>query len=185
LAVLVGDALIVLAFEIVTRAGADVPERAAAILLTIARAVGAPRGIVAGQAWECEPGTDIVEYQRSKTGALFVAAVQAGAQAAGSNPVPWVALGERLGEAYQVADDVRDVASTEEALGKPVHQDSTLGRPNMAAEVGLREAVERFDRLVDKAVASIPRCSASSVLRHMIRQESERLIPPQFIRRAA
>jgi geranylgeranyl diphosphate synthase type II len=185
LAVLAGDALIVLAFEIIARACAAAPERLAPLLTAITRAVGAPRGIVAGQAWECEAAADLAEYQRLKTGSLFVAAVNAGAQAAGGNPVPWLALGERLGEAYQVADDVRDVASTAEALGKPVRQDVALGRPNAADQLGLAAAVERFDGLVARAVASIPRCSAQSMLRHLIRKESERLIPAEFIRRAA
>lgn len=185
LAVLTGDALIVLAFETLARAGGRSAERLAALTLTVARAVGAPRGICAGQAWECEPSADLSGYQRSKTGSLFVAAATAGAQAAGGNPVPWQTLGDRLGEAYQVADDIRDAVWTEEELGKPVRQDSALGRPSAVEEFGLEGAVERFDALVANAVASIPRCSALSMLRHLIRKEAERLIPPQFIRRAA
>ena len=131
------------------------------------------------------PAADLASYHRSKTGALFVAAVTAGAEAAGSNPVPWRTLGERLGEAYQVADDIRDVASTELDLGKPAQQDSELGRPNAVDQLGLASAVARFDDLVFKAVSAIPRCAGSSMLRHLIRQEAERLIPEQFIRRAA
>jgi geranylgeranyl diphosphate synthase type II len=52
------------------------------------------------------------DYQRAKTGALFAAATEAGALAAGADPAPWRALGEWLGEAYQVADDIRDAAAT-------------------------------------------------------------------------
>jgi geranylgeranyl diphosphate synthase type II len=185
LAVLAGDALIVLAYENLARQGAHAPERMTRLLLTLSRAVGAPFGIAAGQAWECEPSADLAAYHRSKTGALFVGAVVAGAEAAGSNPFAWVALGERLGEAYQVADDIRDVASTELDLGKPVNQDSELGRPNAVDQLGLASAVERFDGLVSKAVGAIPRCAGSSMLRHLIRKEAERLIPEQFVRRAA
>jgi geranylgeranyl diphosphate synthase type II len=185
LAVLTGDALIVLAFETVVKRAAHAPDRMARVLATITRAVGAPHGIAAGQAWECEPSADLGAYHRSKTGALFVAAVCAGAEAAGGNPFAWSALGERLGEAYQVADDIRDVAATELDLGKPAQQDRELGRPNAAAELGLASAVERFDALVSKAVGAIPRCAGASMLRHLIRKESERLIPEEFIRRAA
>jgi geranylgeranyl diphosphate synthase type II len=185
LAVLAGDALIVLAFDVIARAAVAAPERLVALVGTIAQSVGAPRGIVAGQAWECEDAADLREYQRGKTGSLFVAAVTAGAQAAGGNPVPWIALGERLGEAYQVADDIRDVAATAEALGKPVHQDHTLGRPSAVDALGLVGAVARFDDLVAKAVSSLPRCDAAPMLRHLIRKEAERLIPQEFIQRAA
>jgi geranylgeranyl diphosphate synthase type II len=185
LAVLTGDALIVLAFETLVRRAAHAPERLARLLATVTAAVGAPNGIAAGQAWECEPQADLGQYHRSKTGALFVAAVTAGAEAAGSNPVPWRMLGERLGEAYQVADDIRDAAATELDIGKPTQRDSELGRPNAVDQLGLASAVERFDGLVSKAVGSIPRCAGASMLRHLIRKESERLIPEQFIRRAA
>lgn len=185
LAVLAGDALIVLAFENLVKRGMHAPERTARLLLTLTRAVGAPTGIAAGQAWECEPSADLAGYHRSKTGSLFVAAVCAGAEAAGSNPIAWSGLGERLGEAYQVADDIRDVAATELELGKPTQRDSALGRPNAVIQLGLEGAVERFDTLVSKAVSAIPRCAGASMLRHLIRKESARLIPEQFVRHAA
>ncbi len=185
LAVLSGDALIVLAFETLARRAAHAPDRLVRLLATVSAAVGAPHGIAAGQAWECEPTADLSRYHRTKTGALFVAAATAGAEAAGSNPVPWRALGERLGEAYQVADDIRDAAFSEEDLGKPTQQDSALDRPNTVDQLGLASAVRRFEDLVSKAVGAIPRCSGSSMLRHLIRQEAERLIPRQFVPRAA
>uniref|UniRef100_UPI001953F4CF polyprenyl synthetase family protein n=3 Tax=Bacteria TaxID=2 RepID=UPI001953F4CF len=78
-------------------------------------------------AWECEPQLSLVDYQRAKTGALFAAATMAGAQAAGADGAPWRALGERLGQAYQVADDIRDVMLDASVLGKPGGQDLALG----------------------------------------------------------
>ncbi len=59
------------------------------------------------------------DYQRAKTGALFAAATAAGAATAGHDPAAWRALGEWLGEAYQVADDIRDVSARASELGKP------------------------------------------------------------------
>jgi geranylgeranyl diphosphate synthase type II len=99
LAVLAGDALIVLAFETLARAMTRRPSRLATMIGIVGAAVGAPRGIVAGQAWECEPTAPLSEYQRAKTGALFIGAAQAGALAAGADPAPWRALGDKIGEA--------------------------------------------------------------------------------------
>ena len=109
IAVLTGDALIVLAFEALAQGAARDPSRMSILLSTIAQSVGSPNGIVAGQAWECEAAVPLTDYQRAKTGALFVAATVAGAAAAGAAAEPWRMLGEKLGEAYQVADDLRDI----------------------------------------------------------------------------
>ncbi|RYF36902.1 MAG: geranylgeranyl pyrophosphate synthase, partial [Comamonadaceae bacterium] len=68
LAVLAGDALIVLAFQTVAAAAGRSPERLPGLLATIAAGVGVPAGIVAGQAWESESRVSLVDYQRAKTG---------------------------------------------------------------------------------------------------------------------
>jgi geranylgeranyl diphosphate synthase, type II len=177
LAVLAGDALIVLAFQTLGIAGGHSPMRMAAALGTVAKGVGVPFGIVAGQAWECESRVSLVDYQRAKTGALFVAATAGGAQAAGADPGPWRALGEWLGEAYQVADDIRDVAADPQLLGKPVGQDVALGRPSAAIELGLVGALQHFRQLISNASASIPECAGAAQLRALVQMESERLVP--------
>ncbi|MFN5489692.1 MAG: polyprenyl synthetase family protein, partial [Bradyrhizobium sp.] len=142
LAVLTGDALIVLAFQTLARLQCT-PERLAALTLTVARSVGVPVGIVAGQAWECEDEIDLAHYHRAKTGALFAAATVAGAASAGADCEPWRMVGEKLGEAYQVADDSRDAASDEDEIGKPVGRDLALGRPSAVIELGLDGALYR------------------------------------------
>jgi geranylgeranyl diphosphate synthase type II len=177
LAVLGGDALIVLAFQVVAEAAPASPLRAATVLSTLARGVGVPSGIVAGQAWECEPQVALRDYQRAKTGALFAAATMAGAEAAGASAAPWRLLGECLGEAYQVADDIRDVVADPVALGKPVGQDKALGRPNWVSDWGLVASVKRFMELVDNAADSIPACRGQALLQGMVRMEAERLVP--------
>ena len=161
------------------------PERLGPLVATLSAGVAAPSGIVAGQAWECEPRVALTEYQRAKTGALFVAATVSGAQAAGVAADPWRALGEWLGEAYQVADDIRDVALDAESLGKPQGQDVTHGRPSSAAELGLSGAIQYFDQLIAYASASIPSCRGSAQLRTLVRQESKRLVPVELTRRVA
>ncbi|MCA3213566.1 MAG: polyprenyl synthetase family protein [Burkholderiales bacterium] len=185
LAVLGGDALIVLSFQVLALAAAGHPRRLSPLVCSIGASAGLPVGIVAGQAWECEPRVALLEYQRQKTGSLFVAATVAGAQAAGSDPTPWRRLGEALGEAYQIADDIRDVAADPARLGKPVGQDKALGRPNACAELGFGPAVRYFDRLMDEAVAAIPECPGAEQFRALVQAESARLVPAELARLAA
>ena len=177
LAVLTGDALIVLAFQIVAEAAHLAPLRAAGLIGTLARGVGVPHGIVAGQAWECEPQVALRDYHRAKTGALFSAATCAGAEAAGAPSAPWLALGDCLGEAYQVADDIRDVVSNPDALGKPVGRDLALGRPSWVSDWGLAASARRFQDLVERAVESIPPCRGQAALQALVLVEAERLVP--------
>lgn len=177
LAVLTGDALIVTAFEVLGRGAASHPARLPALLATIAAGVGLPFGICAGQAWECEPQVVLRDYQRAKTGALFAAATAAGAQAAGADPRRWRALGEWLGEAYQVADDIRDSAASAQWLGKPVGRDLALGRPSITREQGLRPALRHFENLVSQAQQAVPSCPGAAGLRRMVQKEAERLVP--------
>jgi geranylgeranyl diphosphate synthase type II len=177
LALLTGDALIVMAYQALARAGAYHPLRLAGLLDTVCTGTGAPDGIVAGQAWECESRVSLSQYQRAKTGALFVASTCAGAQAAGADPEGWRLLGECLGEAYQVADDIRDVVLQSGQLGKPAGQDAHHGRPSAAADLGLLGAITHFRKLMAEAVDSIPACESRAVMCQIVLRESERLIP--------
>jgi geranylgeranyl diphosphate synthase type II len=185
IAVLAGDALIVLAFHTLTQGAAAAPQRLAPLLMTVGRSVGLPFGIVAGQAWECEARVALEEYHRAKTGSLFVAAAVAGAVAAGAQPQAWRVLGDSLGEAYQVADDIRDVADDPTLLGKPVGQDETHGRPSAVRELGLDGAVARFRELMDAAIESIPACPGAQQLAGLIQLEAKRLVPREIVRHAA
>jgi geranylgeranyl diphosphate synthase, type II len=177
LAVLAGDALIVAAFQVLAERTRCHLSRLPALMQTISRGVGMPMGIVAGQAWECEPQVSLREYQQAKTGALFAAATMAGAQAAGAQASPWRSLGEQLGLTYQVADDIRDVALGSEVLGKPSGQDLALGRPSVARELGLEGAIVEFQRLVGLTLSAVPACPGEAFLRSLIRREADRLVP--------
>jgi geranylgeranyl diphosphate synthase type II len=179
LALLAGDGLIVMAYRILSQGGAQAdPLRRLQLLNNMTEGVGLPGGIVAGQAWECESKADLSQYQRAKTGALFAAATAAGAISAGSDPTPWLALGNYLGEAYQVADDIRDVMVDAASLGKPSGQDALLMRPSAANALGLEGAVLHFQGLIDRAGASIPDCSCRDMLRQLVLHEAQRLVPP-------
>jgi geranylgeranyl diphosphate synthase type II len=81
-----------------------------------------------------------------------------------------------------VADDVRDVVATTQALGKPAGRDRDLSRPSSASELGLGGAIEYFDRLVARSIEAIPDCDGAHLLRAMVRAESERLVPQHSVR---
>jgi geranylgeranyl diphosphate synthase type II len=185
LAVLAGDALIVLAFQTIARGAARSPIRLPSLILAMATATGMPFGIAAGQAWESEPVIDLGHYQRAKTGALFAAATVLGAAASGAEPEPWRQLGEKLGEAYQVADDIADVLSGEADLGKPTAQDKALGRPNAALALGIDGAMRHLEMLAAAAADSIPPCPGSEALKALTLNEARRLLPKDLSQRAA
>ncbi|HKK37253.1 MAG TPA: polyprenyl synthetase family protein [Paracoccaceae bacterium] len=177
LAVLAGDALIVLAFETLARAGGVAPARLAGLVAALAKASGSPSGICAGQGWESEEKIALGPYHQAKTGALFVAACTMGALSAGREPGPWAHLGDCLGEAYQVADDLRDALLSEAELGKPAGQDETHGRPSAVAELGVRGAVSRLEALLREAVLSIPDCPGHATLEALVMAQAKRLVP--------
>lgn len=185
LALLAGDGLIVLAFETVALAAVADPVRSASLSLVIARAVGMPNGIVAGQGWESEAAPDLSLYQRAKTGSLFAGAAMAGAAAAGHMADPWGRLGYRLGEAYQVADDIRDVMCSSDDIGKPVGQDEAHGRPNAVRDLGVRGAAHRLMELVEEAAESVPDCSGAAALKSQIRAQASRFLPKEAALHAA
>ena len=184
-AVLTGDALIVLAFEWLAVRLALSAERLAPIVRIIGACVGGPNGICAGQAWECESSIDIVRYQRAKTGALFAACTMGGAAASGYEAAQWQALGFAIGEAFQVADDLRDVAGNAEALGKPVHQDEANHRPNFVSELGFDGAMAHFEELLAAAMAAIPPCPGAEQLGQQITGVSRSLVTGLSARTAA
>lgn len=184
LGVLAGDAMIVMAFETLLRecAGGDKLEP---LMSVVIEAVGPPFGIVAGQAWESEPSIDLSLYHRSKTGAMFVAATMAGAAAMGADKTPWRIMGDRLGEAYQIADDIRDHVMEDEALGKPAGQDAAMARPNAVDTLGLRGAFDQLNDLIDDAAEAVPDCAGADNLRALVYAQARRLAPKELMRSIA
>jgi len=185
IAVLAGDALIVLAFEVLARGVMAQPARLAPLIGILGGAVGSRGGIVAGQAWESEIMIDLERYHRAKTGALFAGATMAGAAAAGVPHAAWRGLGEEIGAAFQVADDIRDVAMSEAELGKPVGQDVARKRPNLALNLGLAGAITHLDALITKAMDVIPDCPGITELKAQMLAETQRFLPEGLARRAA
>jgi geranylgeranyl diphosphate synthase type II len=172
LALLVGDAFIVHAFDVLIRTAArELPE----LLQTLASAAGTTRGILAGQAWESELAAPLDEYQRAKTASLFEAAAAMGAISAGASPQPWRRFASALGRAYQAADDLNDVLGNAAAIGKPTGRDQALNRPSVVRAFGVEAARTRVTTLIEGAMAELPRCSGDHLVREWVTALSAKL----------
>ena len=187
IAVLTGDALIVAAFQTLASHAVQAVriERMPLVTAIVARGVGAPHGICAGQAWECEQRVDLSRYHRAKTGALFVAATCAGAAASGVDPGPWVNLGASIGEAYQVADDIKDAIEDPDVLGKPTGIDVKLDRPSAVRELGIDGAVARLKECLESGLDSTPSCAGKDMLQKLVRAQASRFVPKKLAQVAA
>jgi geranylgeranyl diphosphate synthase, type II len=154
MALLAGDALLIGGFQVLSAraSAAHLP----ALLATFASALGASRGIVAGQAWESEPDPGVHTVHLCKTAALFEAATIAGAIAAGGDGARFRDLGRSFGLAYQLLDDLSDCQGDATTMGKATGRDRTLGRPNAALLRGRRDAELGATAAIDRVVQAIP-----------------------------
>ena len=163
-AILAGDALLTLAFEVLARCGPTLAERRAAILADVAQAAGTLDGMIGGQVVDLESerrpvDAATVEYiHRSKTGALIRAAVCSGALAAGAVEDQLAALSEygaQLGLAFQIVDDILDVESSSQKLGKTAGKDAAQQKATYPAVHGLACSRELAAARIQKAVAAL------------------------------
>ena len=155
-AVLAGDALILLAFDVLVRGFGRRPDRMAELLRVTCDAIGAPGGIIAGQAMEFEDQIDLPAYHRSKTASMFVASCASGAICANREPWPWVQVGESIGAAYQAIDDILDVSGAVTDIGKPVGQDERNAKPSLVEEVGVDVAIAAAAGKLRSAREAVP-----------------------------
>ncbi|MDU8911692.1 polyprenyl synthetase family protein [Aestuariicoccus sp. MJ-SS9] len=158
-AVLAGDALQTLGFELVSRPECHPdPAVRADLALGLARASGA-QGMVMGQALDMAAEAaetplsldQITDLQAGKTGALIVWSAQAGAALAQADTAPLTDYATRLGLAFQIADDVLDVEGDAEAMGKAVGKDAGRGKATFVSHLGLDGAKRRAETLVTEA----------------------------------
>ena len=177
LAVLTGDALIVAAYRALRMGCVSTPERLGALMTLLDDAVNESGGIIGGQAWESERDVDLLAYHDAKTGSLFRAAAMAGARSVDADPEPWRALGTAIGRAYQLADDLGDLAPGERTLGKPTGQDKRHRRPSAANDLGPTEALRRYRSAVAEAKASVPDVVNADRLVALIDAMAKRLLP--------
>ena len=161
-AVLAGDALQTLAFELLAGDGDLDPALRAELCLTLARASGAA-GMVLGQALDIAAESaeaplalsEIEALQAAKTGALIEWAGAAGARLAGADPGPLRRYARALGLAFQIADDILDVEGDAAATGKRVGKDAEAGKATFVSLLGLDGARARATALVDEACAHL------------------------------
>lgn len=148
-ALLAGDALLSEAFYVLTRYS-DLPPKAVARLVRELSFAAGSAGMVGGQELDMEyekrgdiTQADLEQMVRGKTGALIRAACRMGCIAAGASEDTIKKAGkygEKLGLAFQVVDDILDITSTTEALGKPVGSDAESGKTTFATLLGLDNA---------------------------------------------
>ena len=162
-AVLVGDALQTLAFDLLTRPECA-PDAGVRLDLagSLARAAGID-GMVLGQAQDIAAETagraltldEIVTLQQNKTGALIRWSAEAGARLGRADPGPLGAYANALGLAFQIADDILDVTSDAQTAGKRVGKDAAAGKATFVSLLGLDGARSRARALVDEACTAL------------------------------
>jgi len=176
LAVLAGDSLLIRGFEVLADVGHVNSDRALKLISKLGQLSGARGGICAGQAWESESKVDLAAYHQAKTGALFIAATQMGAIAAGYEAEPWFDLGMRIGSAFQIADDLKDALMSAEAMGKPAGQDIANERPNAVKTMGIEGATKHLQDVLAGAIASIPSCPGEAKLAQMVQLYAHKIM---------
>ena len=161
-AILAGDGLLTLAFDIITR---DEIHKDPAVRLLLTRALARAAGIggmvggqlldLAGEGRFGDRGpVDVARVQQMKTGALLRFGCIAGALLGQASQKDYQALdayGRALGEAFQIADDLLDVEGDAAALGKPAGADAALGKTTFVTQLGIDGAKKRVRDLLAKA----------------------------------
>jgi farnesyl diphosphate synthase len=185
-AILAGDALLTIAFDIITR---DEIHREASVRLALTRALARASGIggmaggqmldLAGEGrfGDREP-VDVARVQQMKTGALLRFGCIAGALLGQASSAEYNALddfGRALGEAFQIADDLLDVESDAATLGKPAGADAELGKTTFVTQLGIEGAKQRVRDLLARGDAALSIFGArADVLRAAARFVAER-----------
>jgi farnesyl diphosphate synthase len=176
-AILAGDALQALAFELLASPALGDPARRIALVAGLARAAGA-EGMVLGQALDLAAETaaapltlgEIERLQAGKTGALIRWSATAGAVLAGADPAPLERYARALGLAFQIADDLLDETGDEAAAGKRLRKDAGRGKATFVSLLGMDGARVRAAALVAEAEAALaPYGAAADTLRDAAR----------------
>ena len=176
-AVLAGDALQALAFELIAAAEGLADRAKVALVASLARAAGVA-GMVGGQALDIAAETapapltlaQITALQAGKTGALITWSCCAGPRMAGADETALRAYGDALGLAFQIADDVLDVEGDAAEVGKAVGKDAGAGKATFVSLLGLDGAKRRAQALVDAACDALdPYGTDAEILREAAR----------------
>lgn len=175
IAVLAGDALAMLPYQIIAEAALRkaLPKDAALRIISLLGELSGVFGMIGGQTLDLEnegrkPDVPIIlEMYRMKTGALLEFSCRAGCIVAGAGANKQLAagsFGQRLGLAFQIIDDILDITADEEILGKPVGSDLEEGKYTYVAAVGLEKARERAAVLTAQAREALKEFSDNEFL---------------------
>lgn len=176
-AILAGDALQTLAFELLTDPVIGPADTRLRLIANLSRAAGAA-GMVLGQALDMAAESaavpltlaEITDLQAGKTGALIRWSAEAGAIMAEEDPAPLCHFATALGLAFQIADDVLDVTGDAAKAGKRLQKDAAAGKATFVSLLGLDGARTRAAELVDEAETALrPYGAAADTLRHCAR----------------
>jgi geranylgeranyl diphosphate synthase, type II len=164
MAILAGDALMTRCYQVLT----DIPKLSdsakVSIIREIAFATGTIKAMIGGQVVDLESegksvSTHVLEYiHYSKTGALLRACVRCGALAAGANAGELRALtefGQKIGLVFQIVDDILDVTSSSEVLGKTAGKDQKVKKATYPAFYGIEASKQKANELVASALQDI------------------------------
>lgn len=166
-AMLAGDAMQALAFEVLTPEGDELPPVLQARLCALLARAAGHAGMAGGQAIDLASiGQPLDEAQlrdmhRRKTGALLQSSVLMGAATGRTEPAAWTALadyGDAIGLAFQVVDDILDVTQESGKLGKTAGKDLDQDKPTYVTVLGLEAARAEARRLHAQALDALQRC---------------------------
>ncbi len=181
MAILAGDALLTSAFKILAELEAPSEDRAA-MIAELATAAGTVDGMIGGQVADLEAEGKAIDLDqlryihRSKTGALIRASVRLGAQYAQASADQYRALseyGRHIGLAFQIVDDLLDVESTSEELGKTAGKDAEQRKATFPALLGLDESRRQAQEHLSAALLAIEGFGTAG---WALRQIAERIV---------
>ncbi len=162
-AILAGDSLLTIAFELIANSKNISSEKIVQIIKEVSKGAGGV-GMIGGQILDIESEGTEVEFafleqiHSYKTGALIVASIRSGAIIGGANEAELQALssyGRKVGLAFQIADDILNVESTAEVLGKAVGSDEEREKATYPSLVGLKESKELAAELLEGALEAL------------------------------
>lgn len=172
-ALLAGDALISLAFEVLSHPKTHPSADVRCLLISMLSKVAGPRGIMQGQTWDILGGTrtDTLEKLRKvhhlKTGAMIEFSCEAGAVLGGASDRDiklFKEFGARVGLIYQMTDDLLDTVGYQEVVGKPVLQDVKLDKTNFVTYLGVEGVREYASTLKQEALDLLKQLGYKSTL---------------------
>ena len=187
-ALLAGDGLLTMAFNLMAGYGAEkkVAKKALLRVIDLIATAAGYKGMVGGQVVDItyegkEPDPVVVEYiHRHKTGALIAASVTAGAILAGGNEDEVKSInsyGQQIGLAFQIADDILNIEGDRGVLGKGIGSDKERGKITYPSVFGIAESKNIQKQLIDHAIESLKRFdSRAGPLRDLARYVIKRKV---------